>query len=125
MGDIVFNVIVWVMPVAVVLGAWWRYLAVHSTPVKDLFRFRAALVLLSLSLCIWLGVWTLMSRNHGLAAISPGSLFLINLVLGLASFLFWRFTGKDIPTTRSLRRAVGTANGVLLLLWLLFASNPH
>jgi hypothetical protein len=130
LGMLVFEVAPIVIPLALVLWAWHRYLSLKGDPVGELFQMRLGLGLVSISTSMWLALWLLMfSESEGAKSmrenLSPGMLGLINLLLAMTGFACSRLGRKSAQETAPLRRAIAVSSGCIGLLWLLLASNPH
>lgn len=135
----VFVGVVWGIPFLLVLRAWIRYIALGDVRSKELLRVRVALALLSISLSDWLFVYVLMSVDENSRvskailnpllnlkpALSLAVPVFIGLPLSIGSLVFSRVRRNAVQEMVPLKKAVGLASGWLILMWLLFASNPH
>lgn len=138
-GETIFVLIVWGVPLCLVLRASKRYLQLRSTASRDPKEVRFAVALLWLTLFLWLaaGALLMLSEQSPLppALLNPalhlrsrltfGDLFLLNLPIALCTLLLSAVKRRSFPETVAAKRSVSTASLVLLVELFLLAMNPH
>jgi len=90
------------------------------------------LALISLSTVMWLAAMILMflQEHNNLVKtiavrVSPGGVGLINLFLCASGIVCSRLGGSSARPLVALRRDIAVGGGILMLLWLFLALNPH
>jgi hypothetical protein len=130
-NEILFVAFLLGMPVWPVARAWRSYLGLDVNSGGKSFRMRTALVLLSVSLLAWIAtiiLITLEEYSIGLNLaqnLSPMADSFYNILLCIGAFGcsgVWRTSGDG---NKKLKRAIGVASGVLIMMWLLIFLNPH
>ena len=127
------------VPVWLVLRAWGRYSTLEPVPVQELRQMRIGLTLLSVSLCMWLGLFLtflasvifphkskiLMAPDWVTSQVSLPAIGMINLLICVGGIVCSRFGRKSAERSLLLRKAIGLGCGWMLVPWLLIVSNPH
>lgn len=89
------------------------------------------LIFISVSAATWVAVFALMileDYSIGLTLaqnLSPMVVGLFNILLSIGAFAcsgVWQNSGDE---NKRLKRAIGVASGVLILIWLFIFANPH
>lgn len=138
-GEMVFVLILWGVPLCLVLRATRRYLQLCSGSSRDPKEVRFAIALLWLTLLLWIAVGALMFVGEGIplppavlnaalhvrSRMSVGFLFLLNLPIVLGALLLSAWKRRSFPDTLAVKKSISTASLVFLGGWLLLAMNPH
>lgn len=130
-GEFGFIALLVGIPLWLVSMAWRRYISVDHVALGESRQMRAALLFISVSTAMWIGVFALMllaDHNSGAKSLatnlSPGIVGFINLLLCVGAVACSRFR-KPAQKSLPLRRAIGLSSGCLMLIWLFLLVNPH
>jgi hypothetical protein len=131
-GESIVVVVLFGLPVWLAWRVWRRYLALDPASSGPVVQTRIGLVLVSVSTCIWVGAFAIMTLQDysGVAKsaarhLSPGMLGLSNIVACVVGLLCVVLGRKANHGDSALRHAITISSGCLILIWLFVAMSVH
>ena len=132
LGELLFVVALWGVPLSLLWISWHRYGAVRTAAGTNTSFAGASLALLFLSSGIWLLFYALVLISEYYKAVNsilslvpnPRTLAGVNIIVCCASFILSLYMPKTVHRTVPFRRAITFATWYMLLVWM-FALTAH